>query len=140
MKRDAFDASYFRGKNLFVDDGYQDKAVYQPRLRALELKDRDTNYFLVGYQKGQYTSKLKPLYTAFLHSVKLSGYKVGITFDMDPLAAEKNNYAFKTVHACIICNLNAWLRNLTTNFKLKSCLFGETSLVKNSDKEKVDVW
>ena len=75
MKRDAFDASYFRGKNLFVDDGYQDKAVYQPRLRALELKDRDTNYFLVGYQKGQYTSKLKPLYTAFLHSVKLSGYK-----------------------------------------------------------------
>ena len=76
MKLDAFDASYFCGKNLFVDDGYSNNAVYQPRLDTLELKDKGTNYFLVGYQKGENTSKLKPLYTAFLHSVKFFWYKV----------------------------------------------------------------
>ena len=29
-----------------------------------------------------------------------------------------------------------WQRNLTNNFKFKNCLFGTTSVVKNSDKEK----
>ena len=33
-----------------------------------------------------YTSKLKPLLTAFLNSMKLSGYRMGIKFDKDPLA------------------------------------------------------
>ena len=34
------------------------------------------------------TSEPKPLYTGFLHSVKLSGYKIGIEFIKDCLAVE----------------------------------------------------
>ena len=32
--------------------------------------------------------KLKPLYTAFLHNIKHSGYRMGIIFDKDPLAVK----------------------------------------------------
>ena len=42
----------------------------------LELKkDNDTDYILSSKSKGVYTSKIKPLYTVSLHSIKLSGYK-----------------------------------------------------------------
>ena len=42
----------------------------------------------------------------------------------------------KIVNVYIIYNLDAWPRNPTNNFKFKNCLFGATSVVKNSDKEK----
>ena len=32
--------------------------------------------------------------------------------------------------------LDAWRRNPTNNFKNKNCLFGATSIIKNSDKKK----
>ena len=70
--------------------------VYQPPLNTLELKkDKGTDYVLSGNSKGVYTSKLKPLYTAFLHSIKLSVYRLGTKSDKDPLAVEQNNYATK---------------------------------------------
>ena len=31
--------------------------------------------------KGVFSSKLKPLYTAFLHNIKLSEYRIRIKFD-----------------------------------------------------------
>ena len=43
--------------------------------------------FSVGNQM-EYHSKLKPLYIAFLHSIKLSRYKMRIKFDKDLLAVE----------------------------------------------------
>ena len=46
--------------------------------------------FLVGNEMDN--SKLKLLYTAFLHSIKLSRYKMGIKFDKHNLAVERNNY------------------------------------------------
>ena len=70
--------------------------VYQPPLNTLELKkDKGTDYVLSGNSKGVYTSKLKPLYAAFLHSIKPSGYRLGTKSDKDPLAVEQNNYASK---------------------------------------------
>ena len=70
--------------------------VYQATLDMLELKeDKGINYVLSWKSKGEYNSKLKPLYTAFLHSIKLSGYKMGIKFDKDPLAVEQNDYLNK---------------------------------------------
>ena len=55
---------------------------YPPRLDTSESKkDKGTDYVLSLKSKGVYNSKLKPLYTAFLHSKKLSGYKMGIEFD-----------------------------------------------------------
>ena len=52
---------------------------------------------------GVYTSKLKPLHIAFMHSIKLYGYRMTITFDKDPLAVEQNNHATKSVNAYIHC-------------------------------------
>ena len=48
--------------------------VYEPTLDTLELKkDKGTDYILSSKSNGVYNSKLKPLYTAFLFSIKLSG-------------------------------------------------------------------
>ena len=51
--------------------------VYQSTLNTLELKkDNGNNYILCWKSNGVYTSRLKPLYTAFLLSMKLSGYRM----------------------------------------------------------------
>ena len=57
-------------------------------------------------------------------------------FDKDPLVVEQNNCTSKVVNVYIVYDLNAWQRNPTTNFKFKNCLFGATSVIKNSRKEK----
>ena len=51
----------------------QNRFVYQPTLDTLELKKyKGTNYVL--------NWKLMPMYTAFLHSMTLSGYRTGTKF------------------------------------------------------------
>ena len=58
--------------------------VYQPTLDVLELKeDKGTDYVLCWKSKGVHASNLKPLYTAFLHSIKHSGYMARIKFNKD---------------------------------------------------------
>ena len=59
---------------------------------------------------------------------------MGVKFDKDPLAVEQNNYVSKIVNVYIVFNLDAWPRNPTNDFKFKKCLFGATTVVKNSDK------
>ena len=59
---------------------------------------------------------------------------MGIKFDRDPLAVQQNNYARKIVNVYIFYGLDAWPGNPTNNFKFKNCLFGATSVTKNSDK------
>ena len=112
--------------------------VYQPTLDTLDLKkDKGTDYIFSWKSKGVYTSKLKPLFTDFLLSIKLSGYRMGIKFDKDPLAVEQNNWMSKIVNVYInvyiVYDLDAWPRNPTNNFKFRNCLFGSTSVAKNSD-------
>ena len=64
-------------------------------------EDKDTDYVL----SWKFNFKLKPLYTAFLHSIKLSGYKMVIKFDNDPLAVEQNNYLNQKCN-CFILSIN----------------------------------
>ena len=128
----------FLGRMYFKsNDGSQNTFIYHPSLQTLELKkDKGTDYILSWKSNRVYNSKLKSLYTAFLHSIKLSGYIIIIEFDKDLLAVEQNNYLTKIVNVYIVYELNAWSRNPTNNFKFKNCLFGATNIVKNSDKEK----
>ena len=72
--------------------------------------------FLVGDQ-SEYLIKLKPLYTAFAHSIKRSEYRKGIKFDKDPLALEQNNCLTKIVNVYIVCDLDSCPRYPTNNFK-----------------------
>ena len=70
-----------------------------------------------------------------MHTIKLSGYKVGIKFDKHRLAVEQNNYTNKIVNAYIAYDLDAWLGNPTNSFKFKNCSFGATTIAKNSNIE-----
>ena len=63
-------------------------------------------YVLSWKSKGVFNSKLKPLYTAFLRSIKLSEYRTGIKLDKDPLAVEQSNYLTKTVNVYIVYDLH----------------------------------
>ena len=44
-----------------------------------------------------FNSKLKALYTAFVHDTKLLGHRIRAKPDKDPLALEQNNYLGKIV-------------------------------------------
>ena len=79
----------------------------------------------------------KPLYTAFLHSIKLFEYRIAIKFDKDTFAAEQNNYLSKIVNVYIVCDWPALPRNPTNNLRFKNYLFGLTSIVKILIKKKV---
>ena len=84
VKLKTFDLSYFLDIFFLSDDGSQNMFVYQPTLNTLKLKEgKGTDHILSWRSKGVYTSKFKPLYTAFLHSIKLSGYRIRIKFDKD---------------------------------------------------------
>ena len=61
---------------------------------------------------------------------------MGIKFDKDPLSVEQNNYTTKSVNVYMVYDLNSSPKNPNNNFKFKNCLFGATSVTKNSDKEK----
>ena len=126
------DYKFFLGTiYLASNDGSQNTFFYQPIIDTLELKnDKGTDYILGWKSKGLYTFKLKPLYTAFLHSIKLSLYRIGIKFDKDPLTVEQNNYLTKIATVYIVYDLDAWPRNPTNNFKFRNCLFRANSIVK----------
>ena len=66
--------------------------------------------------------------------MKLSEYKIGIKFDKYPLAVEQNNYLTKIVNVYIVHDLDAWPKIQLRNISIKYCLFGATSIVKNSAK------
>ena len=129
--------NFFLGRIYFTsNDGSQNTFVYQPTIDTLELnKDKGTDYVLSWKSKRAFNSELKSLYTAFLLSIKLSGYKTGIKFGKDPLAVEKNNYLTQIVNVHIVYELYDWPKNPTNYFKFKNCLFGATNIVKNGDKE-----
>ena len=98
--------------------------VHQLTINTLELKkDKGTDYVLSWISKRVYTSKLKPLYTAFLH-------RLGVKLDKGRFTVEQNNYVTKIVNAYIVYDLNAWPNNTLSNFKLKNCLFITTIIVK----------
>ena len=90
------DYKFFLGRIYFATNvGSQTKFVYQPTLDTLELKKDKGIDFVLRKSNGVYNSKLNSLYTAFLHSMKLSAYKMRIKFDEDPLAIAENTYLTK---------------------------------------------
>ena len=51
--------------------------VYQPTLDSSEFKkDKSTENVISWKSKGLYNSKHKPLDAVFLHTIRLSGYKM----------------------------------------------------------------
>ena len=66
------------------NDGSPNTFVNQTTLDTLELqKDKVTDYILSWKSKEVCNSKLKSLFTAFLHIIKLSEYRMEIKFNKD---------------------------------------------------------
>ena len=61
---------------------------------------------------------------------------MGMKFDKDPLAVEQNNYLSEVANIYLLADLHSWPKISLRTFTIKNCLFGTTSIVKNSDKEK----
>ena len=60
---------------------FQDTLVYQPTLDKLGFKKgKGTDIVLRWKSKRVYNSKIKPSYTAFLHIIPFSGYRMGVKF------------------------------------------------------------
>ena len=59
-----------------------------------------------------------------MHSVNLSGDRIRIKFDKDPLAVEQNNYLTKIVNVYIVYGLNDWPKDTINNFKFRNFLSG----------------
>ena len=58
----------------------------------IELKEDDGTELVIGWKsQGLYTSKLIPMYTAFLHNKKRFKYKIGIQFSKSALVEEQRN-------------------------------------------------
>ena len=94
--------------------------VYHPILDALKSrKDGNTGHVVSWKAKEVFNSKLKSLYTAFLHSLKLAEYRIEIKFDQDSIAAERNDYLAKDVNVYIVYGLDAWPRNYTNISNLR---------------------
>ena len=53
--------------------------------------------FLVRNQREYITLN----FDGYIHSIKLSGHRIGITFDKNPLAVEQNNYLSKMANVSI---------------------------------------
>ena len=115
--------------NIISNDISQDLFVYQPTLATLGFKKKikGTDYALSWKSREIYNFELKLLYSTFLRSMTLSGYRIGIKIDKYPLSVEQNNYLSKIVNVYTFYN-----------FKFKSCLFWAKNLVTNSDKEKYE--
>ena len=76
MKLQTHDLSYFLIKIFFGDDGSQSIFVYQPRIDTLDLKKgKGINYVLSWKSKGVFSSRLIPLYIAFLHNIHFPDIK-----------------------------------------------------------------
>ena len=82
-----------------------------------------------------YKSKLLPLHGAILTNIKYFLPKIAMQFNNTPLVVEQDNYATEIVNDYIVYNLDNWRKILLRNFRIKNCLFGATTVVKNSDKK-----
>ena len=67
-----------------------------------------TDYVISWELKGEYTSKVTPFYTAFLHNIKPSEYRTGMQFNNSVLVVEQNIYATRIVNVYISYDLDHW--------------------------------
>ena len=109
VKPETHDLNHFLGKKYFDDYLFQNMFVYQPISVTLEWKkDNGTAYVVIWKLKGVYTSKLKALYTAFLHIIRLCGYRMRKKLDKYPLTLEGNTYLTKVANVYIIYDIDSW--------------------------------
>ena len=81
----------------------------QPTFNKVKVKRRLGHWicYWLEIKSGVYF-KLAPVYNAFLHDLKLSGYRIRIQFNKSIIVVEENNYPTKFVNAYIVYDLDDW--------------------------------
>ena len=134
-KLQNFDASYFIGKNYFVDDGIQNYLVFAPVARFIKLVTISQN-INSWKSKGLSDETIKTVDN--LHSsANYVNQKLRLKVEGSCLAQTKATYAHKSIaNIYIVYEIGTTTRN-SDDPKLKNSLFGAVTLVKNSDFSKI---
>ena len=126
--------SYFLGRLYFTsNDGSQMMLIYQTTFTTINTR---TEYIISWRSKGLYTTKLTPINTDILPNIVYFNRKIALKLNSTPLILDRNSYIAKILNVYIVFDLDYWQKDPVRSFTQKSCLFGETNTVKNSDREK----
>ena len=137
------DASYFRGKNYFDDDGMQNYFVFQPLYKYFKrVLDSTDNTVYVHYwqSKGLSDGKINAPGTSSSNDqapiLEYGGAGIRLKFKGDPLRQNKVTYNHeKIVNIYIVYEINSTCTS-KSSFTLKNSLFGAVKITKNADISK----
>ena len=136
-KLQAFDSSYFRGKNYFGDDGIQNHLVFQPMNKYFK-KTGNTENISSWESKGLSDEIIKPPFTSNNRLAPSLDYfinKIKVKFNGSCLKQDKITYTHGTVlNIYTVYELSSNLNNFDPI--IENCLFGAVKLTKNSDIDK----
>ena len=137
------DASYFRGKNYFGDDGMQNYFAFQPMHKYFKrVIDRTNNTVYVHYWQSKRLSdgKINAPGTSSSNDqapiLEYRGARIRLKFKGDLLRQNKVTYNHgKIVHIYIVYEIISSFTS-QSNFTLKNSLFGAIKITKNADISK----
>ena len=136
----TFDSSLFISQSYFNNDGVQLYLILQSLCYTLKSLS-DTEKVVSWAAKCLPAEKL----TAFTTSVNsisplIKWYKnSNVCFIFKWSCLKPTNFTFtptNIINIFIIYELDIWLRDLTSDFTLKDCLYGSVKLANNVDQDK----
>ena len=141
-KLQAYDLSYFRGKQYFDEgSGKQNYLVFLPMRKYFKLNPVSgvTDYVLSWQSKGISNESIEP-FTISNNSLnpRLSYYDTNVRVYFTKSCLKQSNRIFthkKIVNIYIVYELAA-SSSYTSDPLIKNCLFGAVTLTKNADIEK----
>ena len=133
LKKNKFDASYFRGKEYFGTDGLQNFLVFQPMF--MYLKEIGGSGKISGFRpKGIYNEVTKPPNNPLAPEKGPVGTNMHLKFDGSCLKTTEKYYFYPKLtelNIYIVYELSSNLNNF--DLPLENCLFGAVRLTKNAD-------
>ena len=139
-KLEAFDSSYFRGKNYFGDDGTQNWLVFQPMQIYFKLASDNPSIILLWKSKGLSNESIKSpnTFNKILNPLQYYvGIKASVRFSGDCLKQEKITFNHGTiVNIYIVYEIEKSV-NISSYPPPENCLFGAVK-IKNKEHVAVD--
>ena len=134
------DASYFRSRNYFGDDGMQNYFVFQPVYKYFKMVINGSTVYAHYWQSrglsdGKLNARGATTSNDELPILKYEKNKLGLQFTEDILRQNKVTFNHgKVVNIYIVYKLSYHTSNI--DFTLENCLSGAVKITKNSDVDK----
>ena len=140
-KLNAFDASYFCGKNYFEEDGTRNWFVFQPMIKYLEIAFYNNIIYITSWKpKGLSNLDIKPIKTNN-HLLNPSLHEFDTTKKRLKLIGSILNWSPPSINHGKIVNIYV-VYQITNNYNdsnyptVENCLFGSVKLTKNTNIDK----